>query len=58
MMNKTYHYSYLTKEQVLDIKKALKIMPIRKVAKVFNFSESKIRNIYLGITYRNVSENE
>ena len=31
MMNKTYHYSYLTKEQVLDIKKALKIMPIRKI---------------------------
>jgi hypothetical protein len=57
-MNKTYHYSYLTKEQVIDIKKALKIMPIRKVAKVFNFSESKIRNIYMGVTYRNVGENE
>lgn len=57
-MDKTYHHSYLTKEQVIDIKKALKIMPIRKVAKVFNFSESKIRNIYMGVTYRNVGENE
>jgi len=55
-MDKVYHNSYLTTEQVINIKKALKIMPIYKVAKLFNLPQNNIRNMYLGITYRNVGE--
>ena len=56
MMNKAYHNSYLTTEQVFNIKQLLKTMPINKVAKISNLSKSRIRNIYLGITYRNTGE--
>jgi len=49
-----YHKKYLTTEQVIEIKKALKTMPIPKVAKVFNLKPHNVRNIYLGISYRTV----
>lgn len=55
-MREVYHKIYLTTEQVTAIKKALKTMPIPKVAKVFNIPKSNVRNIYLGVTYRNVGE--
>jgi hypothetical protein len=55
-MIKVYHNSYLTTEQVINIKKALKTMSISKVAKLFNMPKNNIRNMYLGITYRNVGE--
>lgn len=55
-MKEVYHKKYLTTEQVVSIKECLKRMPIPKVAKLFNMPKSNIRNIYLGITYRNVGE--
>ena len=55
-MNKPYHKSHLTTEQVIAIKEALKWMPIPKVAKQFNLSKGKISSIYHGISYRNVGE--
>jgi hypothetical protein len=51
-----YHKKYLTTDQVIAIKKALKTMPIPKVAKEFNIPKANIRNIYLGISYRTVGE--
>ena len=51
-----YHKKHLTTEQVIEIKKALKTMPIPKVAKVFDMPKANIRNIYLGISYRTVGE--
>ena len=56
MMNSVYHKKYLTTDQVIAIKKALKTMPIPKVAKEFNMPKANIRNIYLGISYRTVGE--
>lgn len=53
-MNNVYHKKYLTTEQVIEIKKALRTMPIPKVAKVFNIPKANVRNIYLGVTYRTV----
>jgi hypothetical protein len=55
-MSEVYHKKYLTTEQVIAIKKALKTMPIPKVAKEFNLNKQNVRNIYLGISYRNVGE--
>jgi hypothetical protein len=55
-MNQVYHTKYLTTEQVIEIKKALKTMPIPKVAKIFNMPKANIRNIYHGISYRTVGE--
>jgi len=55
-MKQPYHKKYLTTEQVTAIKHALKTMPIPKVAKVFDMPKANIRNIYLGVTYRNVGE--
>jgi hypothetical protein len=55
-MIEVYHKKYLTTQQVIDIKKALKTMPIPKVAKVFNLPKANVRNIYLGVTYRNVGD--
>jgi len=55
-MSEVYHKKYLTTDQVIEIKKALRTMPIPKVAKVFNIPKSNIRNIYLGVTYRTVGE--
>ena len=55
-MGEAYHKKYLTTEQVIEIKKALKTMPIPKVAKQFNIKKHNIRNIYLGVTYRTVGE--
>ena len=53
-MGEVYHKKYLTTEQVIEIKKALKTMPTYKVAKLFNIPKANIRNIYLGISYRTV----
>jgi hypothetical protein len=53
-MNTVYHKKYLTTEEVIAIKEALKRMPIPKVAKVFNIPKANVRNIYLGVTYRTV----
>lgn len=53
-MNNVYHKKYLTTEQVIEIKKALRTMPIPKVAKLFNIPKANVRNIYLGVTYRTV----
>jgi hypothetical protein len=55
-MGEAYHKKYLTTEQVIEIKKALKTKPIYKVAKEFNINKHNIRNIYLGISYRTVGE--
>ena len=55
-MGEVYHKKYLTTEQVIEIKKALKTMPTYKVAKLFNISKHNVRNIYLGISYRTVGE--
>lgn len=55
-MNSVYHKKYLTTDQVIAIKRALKTMPIPKVAKEFNIPKANIRNIYLGISYRTVGE--
>jgi hypothetical protein len=55
-MSEVYHKKYLTTEQVIAIKKALKTMPIPKVAKQFNLKKHNVRNIYLGISYRTVGE--
>jgi hypothetical protein len=55
-MNQVYHTKYLTTEQVIAVKQALKTMPIPKVAKVFNMPKANVRNIYLGISYRTVGE--
>ena len=55
-MSEVYHKKYLTTEQVIAIKKALKTKPIPKVAKEFNIPKMNIRNIYLGISYRTVGE--
>ena len=55
-MKEAYHKKYLTTEEVLSIKQALKRMPIPKVAKMFNQKQANIRNIYLGVTYRNVGD--
>ena len=55
-MSEVYHKKYLTTEQVIAIKKALKTQPIYKVAKDFNIPKMNIRNIYLGISYRTVGE--
>ena len=55
-MNEVYHKKHLTTEQVVAIKEALKWMPISKVAKQFNMPKANIRNIYLGVSYRNVGE--
>lgn len=56
-MNTVYHKKYLTTDQVIEIKKALRTMPIPKVAKVFGIPKANVRNIYLGVTYRTVGEN-
>ena len=55
-MTEVYHKNYLKTEEVVAIKEALKRMPIPKVAKMFNQKQANIRNIYLGITYRNVGD--
>ena len=55
-MTEVYHKKYLTTKQVTEIKQALKIMPIPKVAKIFNMPKHTVRNIYLGVSYRNVGE--
>ena len=55
-MNEVYHKIYLSTEQVIAIKQALKTMPISKVAKLFDMPKANIRNIYLGVTYRTVGE--
>ena len=55
-MSEVYHKKYLTTEQVIEIKKALKTMPIPKVAKAFNLKPQNVRNIYLGVSYRTVGE--
>ena len=55
-MAEVYHKKYLTTEQVIAIKQALKTQPIYKVAKDFNINKHNIRNIYLGISYRTVGE--
>lgn len=56
MGTEVYHKIYLTTDQVIAIKQALKTMPIPKVAKIFNMPKANVRNIYLGITYRTVGE--
>lgn len=55
-MGEAYHKKYLTTEQVIEIKKALKTMPIPKVAKAFNLKPHNVRNIYLGVSYRTLGE--
>ena len=55
-MREAYHKNYLKTEEVVAIKEALKRMPIPKVAKMFNQKQANIRNIYLGVTYRNVGD--
>ena len=56
MTKEVYHKKHLTTEQVIAIKEALRWMPIPKVAKQFNIPKANIRNIYLGVSYRNVGE--
>jgi hypothetical protein len=56
IMQEVYHKKHLTTEQVIAIKEALRWMPIPKVAKQFNIPKANIRNIYLGVSYRNVGE--
>ena len=55
-MKESYHKNYLSTEKVMEIKKALKTLPTYTVAKQFNIPKTSVRNIYLGITYRNVGE--
>lgn len=53
-MDKVHHNATLTAEQVRQIREALKTKPVSAVMKQFGITRTKVMNILLGITYRNV----